>query len=117
MFFVNSGTEANEAAIKFARKTISDRVASDKTLSNPLSLPLKGFGKPTEIVAFKGGFHGRTIGSLSVTHKVSLFFLEHTLRTRLEQNPDLCGCFIDRKASESRLSRSCPAHDSVNSII
>jgi acetylornithine aminotransferase len=43
--FVNSGTEANEAAIKFARL---------KT------------GKP-EIITFKNGFHGRTYGSMSAT--------------------------------------------------
>jgi acetylornithine/N-succinyldiaminopimelate aminotransferase len=45
-FFCNSGTEANEAALKFAR------------LANP--------GK-SELVALRESFHGRTIGSLSLT--------------------------------------------------
>ncbi|HUP63708.1 MAG TPA: aspartate aminotransferase family protein [Thermoanaerobaculia bacterium] len=45
-FFCNSGTEANEAALKFAR------------LRNP--------GR-NEIVALEESFHGRTMGSLSVT--------------------------------------------------
>jgi acetylornithine/N-succinyldiaminopimelate aminotransferase len=45
-FFCNSGTEANEAALKFAR------------LRNP------GRG---EIVALEESFHGRTLGALSVT--------------------------------------------------
>ena len=48
VFFCNSGTEACEAAIKFARR----------------------IGKPQgrfEILAFERGFHGRTIGSLSLT--------------------------------------------------
>ena len=45
-FFCNSGTEANEAALKFAR------------LANP--------GK-SEIVALEESFHGRTLGSLSLT--------------------------------------------------
>jgi acetylornithine/N-succinyldiaminopimelate aminotransferase len=45
-FFCNSGTEANEAALKFAR------------LANP--------GK-SGIVALRESFHGRTIGSLSLT--------------------------------------------------
>jgi len=45
-FFCNSGTEANEAALKFAR------------LRNP--------GR-TEIVALEESFHGRTFGALSVT--------------------------------------------------
>src|SRR5581483_10918074 len=44
-FFCNSGAEANEAAIKWARKAT---------------------GK-TEIVALDGSFHGRTLGALSVT--------------------------------------------------
>src|SRR5438034_7566785 len=45
-FFCNSGTEANEAALKFAR------------LANP--------GK-SGVVALRESFHGRTIGSLSLT--------------------------------------------------
>lgn len=44
-FFCNSGTEANEAAMKFARR---------KT------------GRP-KFLAFEGGFHGRTMGALSIT--------------------------------------------------
>lgn len=53
VFFCNSGAEANEAALKFARKVG------------------KAQGKPTKtkIVAFSGGFHGRTMGSLAVTYK------------------------------------------------
>jgi len=45
-FFCNSGSEANEAALKFAR------------LANP--------GK-SEIVALEESFHGRTLGALSLT--------------------------------------------------
>ncbi|EIV96435.1 acetylornithine transaminase [Frankia sp. QA3] len=44
IFFANSGAEANEAAIKIARRT----------------------GRP-EIVAAEGSFHGRTLGALSIT--------------------------------------------------
>jgi len=44
-FFCNSGTEAVEAAIKWARKST---------------------GK-TELVALEGSFHGRTMGALSIT--------------------------------------------------
>jgi acetylornithine/N-succinyldiaminopimelate aminotransferase len=47
-FFCNSGTEANEAAIKLAR----------------LNGKTKGRYK---IITFTGGFHGRTMGSLSAT--------------------------------------------------
>ncbi len=46
VFFCNSGTEANEAAIKFARKWGKDK---------------------NEIISTIGSFHGRTYGSLSAT--------------------------------------------------
>ncbi len=46
-FFCNSGTEANEAAIKLAR----------------LHTPKERY----KIITFEGGFHGRTLGSVSAT--------------------------------------------------
>jgi acetylornithine/N-succinyldiaminopimelate aminotransferase len=49
-FFANSGAEANDGAIKLAR----------------LATGRKKF------VAFTHGFHGRTLGSLSVTHKPAI---------------------------------------------
>lgn len=52
-FFTNSGTEANEGAIKFARKVAYDSGSRDKT----------------EIVCFSHAFHGRTMGSLALTPK------------------------------------------------
>jgi len=51
-FFCNSGTEANEACLKFARRYWFTQGATTRT----------GF------VAIEGGFAGRTFGSLSVTH-------------------------------------------------
>ncbi len=48
--FVNSGTEANEAAIKLARKY-------------GLSLSKKRY----EIITFENSFHGRTMGSMTAT--------------------------------------------------
>lgn len=48
VFFCNSGAEANEAAFKMARRT----------------------GRP-RVVAAEGGFHGRTMGALALTHKPS----------------------------------------------
>lgn len=53
VFFCNSGTEANEGALKFARKVAYARGQTDKT----------------EIVTFTNAFHGRTIGALAVTPK------------------------------------------------
>ena len=46
-FFCNSGTEANEAAIKLAR----------------LHTPKQRY----KLITFEGGFHGRTLGALSAT--------------------------------------------------
>jgi acetylornithine/N-succinyldiaminopimelate aminotransferase len=51
-FFCNSGTEANEAALKLARRY------QVTTLERPARI---------EIVAFENSFHGRTVGALSVT--------------------------------------------------
>ena len=57
VFFCNSGTEANECAIKLARKwAATDRPASNQRASDR-------FG----IVSATGSFHGRTLGSLSAT--------------------------------------------------
>ena len=50
VFFANSGTEANECAIKVARKHAHAR---------GVSVP--------EIVSFEGEFHGRSYGALSAT--------------------------------------------------
>ena len=52
VFFCNSGAEANEAAIKLARKWGKEN------------------GSRFKIISSKGGFHGRSYGSLSITgHK------------------------------------------------
>ncbi len=45
VFYVNSGAEANETALKIARKATGR----------------------TAVVAFRGGFHGRTLGALGAT--------------------------------------------------
>ena len=58
VFFCNSGSEANETALKFARKVA--RVAAGNTGED--------FDK-TKIVAFSASFHGRTMGALSTTFK------------------------------------------------
>lgn len=55
VFVSNSGSEANEAALKFARKV--------QYAKNPES-------SQREVVSFNGSFHGRTYGSLSATPNV-----------------------------------------------
>ncbi|MDH5492732.1 MAG: aspartate aminotransferase family protein [Myxococcales bacterium] len=51
VYFANSGTEANEAMIKLARRAQHER----------------GEAERVEIVSTSGSFHGRTMGALSVT--------------------------------------------------
>ncbi len=53
VYFSNSGTESVEAALKLVRKWAHDN-------KNP---------KANEIIAFKNSFHGRTMGSASMTYK------------------------------------------------
>ena len=59
VYFCNSGAESNEAAIKFARKYAWMQAQQD------------GYEGPEryKIVSFTRGFHGRTMGVLSTTHK------------------------------------------------
>ncbi len=53
VFFCNSGTEATEGALKFARKYAKQSGNADKV----------------NLIGFSAGFHGRTIGALAVTYK------------------------------------------------
>ncbi|MBN2575109.1 MAG: acetylornithine transaminase [Deltaproteobacteria bacterium] len=52
MFFCNSGAEANEAALKLARR---------------YQAVVRGKPNRVEFIAFEDSFHGRTMGALSVT--------------------------------------------------
>ena len=65
IFFMNSGSEAIEAAIKLARRVT---------------------GRPG-IIAFRGGFHGRTIGAASITSS--------NINYRLGYEPLLPGVYLN----------------------
>lgn len=52
VFFANSGTEANEAALKLTRRNTGTPKAPR-----------------TKVIALEQAFHGRTLGALSLTHK------------------------------------------------
>ncbi len=67
--FGNSGSEANEAALKYARKYAKERKGPDAV----------GF------LSFSNGFHGRTMGALSVTA---------TEKYRKPFSPMMPGCTI-----------------------
>lgn len=51
VFFCNSGAEANEAALKLARKYAKERGGAERI----------------EIITMEGGFHGRTVAALTAT--------------------------------------------------
>ncbi|MCL6637233.1 MAG: acetylornithine/succinylornithine family transaminase [Alicyclobacillus sp.] len=51
-FFCNSGAEANEAALKIARRYFAQQA-----------------DRRTEVISLPGAFHGRTMGALSITPK------------------------------------------------
>ncbi len=51
VFFCNSGAEANEAAIKLARKWAKEHGATDRG----------------DIITMRGGFHGRTLATVTAT--------------------------------------------------
>jgi len=50
-FFCNSGAEANEAALKLARKYAKERFSSDRT----------------DVITMRGSFHGRTLATVTAT--------------------------------------------------
>ncbi len=91
MFFCNSGTEANEAAMKIA------------LMHKP-----KG-----TIVALKDGFHGRTLGSLAITHKPAIrepfeplpsnvLFIEPTVDAlEAAMNDDVAAIFVETIQGEA----------------
>lgn len=97
-FFCNSGTEANEAAIKFAR----------------LWARRQGNDAPV-IVTMKGAFHGRTLGSLAATGPgaETLFGplpggFAHTafddvaaVERALAENPRICAVMVEPIQGES----------------
>jgi acetylornithine/N-succinyldiaminopimelate aminotransferase len=55
VFFANSGAEANEAALKLARRWAADQFSAEKS----------------EIIAFNQGFHGRTFFTVTVGGQAS----------------------------------------------
>ena len=97
-FFCNSGTEANEAAIKFSR----------------LWAHRHGHTSPT-IITLEGAFHGRTLGALAATdsHAESLFgplptgFVQIpfndivAIERTLAEQPQVCAVMVEPIQGES----------------
>jgi acetylornithine/N-succinyldiaminopimelate aminotransferase len=90
-FFSNSGTEANEAALKLARKY-------GKTISSTKNT----------IISFTGSFHGRTYGAMSVTGNdhiregfdpllpaIKILPFNDIEEFRKNMNDDVCGVILE----------------------
>ncbi len=81
-FFSNSGAEANEAAIKLARKHTGRK----------------------EIISFRHGFHGRTLGSLAATGKENIKKQFRPMAPGFRQVP-----YNDAKALEKSVTKKTAA--------
>lgn len=121
LFFTNSGSEANETAIKFARKWAKQHHGPHKT----------------GLVAFSHSFHGRTAGALSMTAKEKyrapfeplvpgVTFLEFNAVEGLAEaiNANTCAVFVEPVQGEGgvypaepaflqALRAACDAHDAL----
>lgn len=112
VFFSNSGAEANEAAIKIARKYGQDR----------------GIHQPT-IITMSGSFHGRTMATLSATgnKKVQTGFepllsgFVHapyndvaTVTRLVESNPNVVAIMLEPVQGEGGIN--VPANDYLNRL-
>jgi acetylornithine/N-succinyldiaminopimelate aminotransferase len=106
VFFCNSGLEANEAAIKIARKYGNDkRAAAGDTNPDTVS----------EIIVFDKAFHGRSLATLSATgnEKVQKGFAPlvagfvrvpmndlAAIQAKAASNPNICAVFIEAVQGE-----------------
>ncbi|GAM20999.1 hypothetical protein SAMD00019534_041740, partial [Acytostelium subglobosum LB1] len=104
VFFANTGTEANEGALKFARKH-GMATSPDKY----------------EIVAFTHGFSGRSMGALSCTHKskyreiygplvpgVKFATYNDIESIRNAIGPNTCGVIVEPVQGEGGLEAATP---------
>lgn len=107
VFFSNSGTEANEAALKIARKVRNDRWASAAVGRAWDSLDCQ----KTQIVCFEGSIHGRNMNALSVTSSPSSFCTS----TGPSPPPPCTRGLLQADPEPSRLS-PCPLTSSTASI-
>ena len=113
-FFCNSGTEANEGCIKFARKYF-DR---------------KGEGSRLKIITFVNSFHGRTFAALSATGQPALregfgnmpgdfvhVKWNDCAALKAEVNKDTCAIMLESLAAEGGvMTLSAEMVETINSL-
>jgi len=106
VFFANSGAEANEGAIKLARKYAYTNYGPEKY----------------EIIAMTSSFHGRTLGTLSITHNESykvgieplpkgFTFVSFNDEQALEATitPNTCAIMLEPLQGEGGINPATPA--------
>jgi acetylornithine/N-succinyldiaminopimelate aminotransferase len=111
VFFCNSGAEANEAALKLARKYFH----------------VKGDTERFRVIAMNQSFHGRTFGSLSATGQqkiregydpvlVGFDFVEFNdiEAVRRQMNPSVCAVMLEPIQGEGGIR--CPEPGYLNAI-
>ena len=100
VFFCNSGTEANEAALKFARKWAKINAGIDPYDAAAIAAA----SPPSDLLSFDNCFHGRTMGALALTYKSQY---------KTPFGPGLPGGvsvpFLDLAAAEAVLARGTTA--------
>ncbi|MFH2064615.1 MAG: acetylornithine transaminase [Pseudomonadota bacterium] len=111
VFFCNSGAEANEAAIKLARKYFQD----------------KGETRRFRIISMKQSFHGRTMGTLSATGQDKIragfepvldgfHFVPFNDVSALEKaiTPDICAVILEPVQGEGGVR--CPGENYLQQV-
>ncbi|RJP75345.1 MAG: acetylornithine transaminase [Desulfobacteraceae bacterium] len=111
VFFCNSGAEANEAAIKLARKYFQD----------------KGETRRFRIISMKQSFHGRTMGTLSATGQDKIragfepvldgfHFVPFNDVSALEKaiTPDICAVMLEPVQGEGGVR--CPGENYLQQV-
>ncbi|HVY31661.1 MAG TPA: acetylornithine transaminase [Polyangiaceae bacterium] len=96
VFFCNSGTEANEAILKLARRHFYNKGEADRL----------------RVIAFDNAFHGRTLGALAATGTPKykegfgpMLNVTHVpygdvARVRQEMGPDVCAIIVEAVQGE-----------------
>lgn len=111
VFFANSGAEANEAAIKLARRYSKEKFGPDRYL----------------IISMKGSFHGRTMATLSATGQEKIQagndpllggfrFVPFNDLSSLEQAIDESVCAVMLEPIQGEGGVVCPHPDYIKGI-
>lgn len=114
VFFANSGAEANECALKLARKFAND----------------KGFSRP-KVIVMENSFHGRTLLTVSATAnpkaREGFYTLDDdfirvpfgdvdAIKTVLAKHDDICAIFLEPIQGEGGLNTAKNGFEYLNEV-